>query len=224
MVDIETLFKVTYGMFIVCSGSKAKGNGFISNTVFQVTADPPRFAASCHKNNYTAGFIAETGVFSVSVLHKEAATELFSRFGYKSGRELDKMEGMQVTYGETGVPIVLDDTVAFLECKVVQTIDLGTHFLFIGDLLNTGIVDNRHDPMTYHYYRSVKKAASPKNAPTYIDPEKVAAAQKTGPGKYRCTVCGYVYDESIEKIKFDDLPDDWVCPLCGETKSGFVVD
>lgn len=224
MVDIETLFKVTYGMFIVCSGSKAKGNGFISNTVFQVTADPPRFAASCHKNNYTAGFIAETGVFSVSVLHKETATALFTRFGYKSGRELDKMEGMQVTYGETGVPIVLDDTVAFLECKVVQTIDLGTHFLFIGDLLNTGIVDNRHDPMTYHYYRSVKKAASPKNAPTYIDPAKVAAAQKTGPKKYRCTVCGYVYDESIEKIKFDDLPDDWVCPLCGETKSGFVMD
>ena len=101
MIDYEALFRVSYGLYVVCSGTREHGNGFISNTVFQVTAEPPRFAACCHKNNYTAEFITRCGAFSVSVLHKDAAPGLFGRFGYRSGRDLDKMEGVEVRYGDT---------------------------------------------------------------------------------------------------------------------------
>ena len=115
MINFEALFRISYGLYIVCSGDKNLGNGFISNTVFQVTAEPPKFALCCSKNNYTADFITRTNAFSVSVLHTAASPDLFGRFGYRSGKDFNKMEGMNVRYGEdTGVPIVLNDGIAFL--------------------------------------------------------------------------------------------------------------
>jgi len=223
MINFEALFKVSYGLYIVCSGDKTKGNGFISNTVFQVTAEPARFAACCNKNNYTAEIIQKTGVFSVSVLHQDTSPDIFGRFGYKSGKDLDKMEGMQVRYGETGVPIVLNDAIAFLECKVVQTFDVGTHLLFIGELVQSEILNDTAEPITYLYYRQVKKGVAPKNAPTYVDKSKL---EKTTAGsvfkKYKCTACGYIYDEEKEGKKFADLPGDWVCPVCGSEKEDFI--
>jgi ferric-chelate reductase [NAD(P)H] len=93
MISFEALFKISYGLYIVSSGDKTRGNGFISNTFFQVTAEPPRFAACCNKNNFTAGFIIRTGAFSVSVLHQDASPDLFGRFGFRSGKDFDKMAG-----------------------------------------------------------------------------------------------------------------------------------
>ena len=148
MITIEALFKISYGLYIVSSGDKDHGNGFISNTVFQVTAEPARFAACCNKNNYTVEFITRTGAFSVSVLHQEASPDLFGRFGYKSGKDFDKLAGIHVKYGETGVPIVLNDSIAYLECKVVQTVDVGTHFMFIGELMHAEILDDAKEPLT----------------------------------------------------------------------------
>jgi ferric-chelate reductase [NAD(P)H] len=101
MIDFNTFYKITYGLFIVSSGNKIKGNGFISNTVFQVTSDPPRFAVCCNKNNFTAGLIEKTGAFSISVLEQETSPDILGRFGFKSGRDFDKMEGMSVKYGQT---------------------------------------------------------------------------------------------------------------------------
>jgi flavin reductase (DIM6/NTAB) family NADH-FMN oxidoreductase RutF len=178
MIDFEALFKVSYGMYIVCSGDKDRGNGFISNTVFQVTAEPPRFATSCNKLNYTTEFITRTGSFSVSVLHQDASPDLFGRFGYRGGKDLDKLAGMKVTYGETGVPIVVDDAIAFLECRVVQTVDVGTHLLFIGELVQSGMLDHEKPPMTYLWYRQQRKGLSPKNAPTYVAKSKLAPPSK----------------------------------------------
>jgi flavin reductase (DIM6/NTAB) family NADH-FMN oxidoreductase RutF/rubredoxin len=223
MIDFEALFRISYGLYIVCSGDKNKGNGFISNTVFQVTAEPARFAACCNKDNYTAQFIQKSGIFSVSVLHKDTSSDIFGRFGYKSGKDFDKMEGMQIRYGETGVPIVLNDAIAFLECKVVQTFDVGTHFLFIGELVQSEILNDTLEPITYQYYRQIKKGVAPKNAPTYVDKSKL---EKTPAGtafkKFKCTACGYIYDEAKEGKKFADLPDDWVCPICGSEKEDFI--
>ena len=99
MINFEALFKISYGMYIVCAGDKTHGNGFISNTFFQVTAEPPRFAACCNKDNFTAEFIKKHGSFSVSVLSKDASPNIFGRFGYKSGRDINKLEGMSVKYG-----------------------------------------------------------------------------------------------------------------------------
>ena len=157
MIDIEALFRITYGLFIVSSGDRTRGNGFISNTVFQVTADPPQFVVCCNKNNFTAGFIEKSGVFSVSILEKETSSDIMGRFGFKSGRDLDKMEGMSIRYGETGVPIVLNASIAFLECKVVQTFDVGTHLMFVGELVQSALIDSTKEPLTYLYYRQVKK-------------------------------------------------------------------
>jgi flavin reductase (DIM6/NTAB) family NADH-FMN oxidoreductase RutF/rubredoxin len=223
MIDFEALFKISYGLFIVSSGDKNKGNGFISNTVFQVTAEPPRFAACCNKNNYTAQFIQKTGAFSVSVLHIDTSPDIFGRFGYKSGKDFNKMEGMQVRYGETGVPIVLNDTIAFLECKVVQTFDVGTHLLFIGELVQSQVLDDTREPITYLYYRQIKKGVAPKNAPTYIDKTKLEKkVSDSAFRKYKCTACGFIFDEEKEGKKFADLPDDWVCPVCGSAKEDFI--
>ena len=223
MIQFEALFKITYGLYIVSSGNKNKGNGFISNTFFQVTAEPPMFASCCNKDNYTASVIKETGAFSVSVIHKDANPEIIGRFGYKSGKDTDKLSGLNVKYGETGVPIVLNDCIAYLECKVIQTIDVGTHYMFIGELVQSEIVDDTQEPLTYSYYRQVRKGVAPKNAPTYIDKSKLGTNPlATDFKKFECTACGYIYDEADEDIRFADLPDDWVCPVCGSEKSDFI--
>jgi len=234
-------------LYIVSSGDKTRGNGYISNTVFQVTADPPRFATCCNRDNYTAEFIKRTGAFSVSVLHNDTPTEIFSRFGYKSGRDSDKLDGMDLRYGETGVPIVLNDCIAILECRVVQTLDVDTHIVFIGELIQSEVIDDIAEPITYLYYRQVKKAVAPRNAPTYVDKSKLEEKSQAGTGakseiakeapgesrgssKYQCTACGYVYDEQegdpesgiAPGTGFEDLPGSWVCPVCGTEKEDFI--
>ena len=222
MINYEALYKISYGLYIVCSGNEEKGNGFISNTVFQVTSEPAKFAACCNKDNFTASVIIEHGHFSVSVLHQNTDTEIFGRFGYKSGKDLNKLEGMNLKYGETGVPIVLNECAAYLEFKVVEKIDVGTHWIFIGELIQADIVDDNLDPITYAYYRNIKKGIAPKNAPTYIDKSKLTKKKtEEAADKYQCSICGHIHDDSKEDKKFSDLPDDWKCPVCGADKEDF---
>jgi flavin reductase (DIM6/NTAB) family NADH-FMN oxidoreductase RutF/rubredoxin len=223
MINFEAFFKVTYGLYIVSSGSREKGNGFISNTVFQITSEPAWFAASCNKNNYTCELIQSHGAFSVSILNIDASSDLIGRFGYKSGRDIEKMDGVNVLYGVTGVPVVVNDCIAYLEFKVVQTIDAGTHLIFIGELVQADLVDGSKEPMTYAYYRQTRKGVAPKNAPTYIDYSKLNS-QSTGAGtrRFKCPLCGYVYDERKEEVAFSDLPADWTCPACGCEKTDFI--
>lgn len=223
MIQSEAFSKVSYGLYIVSSGNKNSGNGYISNTVFQVTAEPPRFAVSCNKDNYTAKFISESGAFAISVLHVDADPDIIGRFGYKSGKDFDKLSGMTVKYGETGVPIVLNDSIAFLECKVVQSIDVGSHILFIGELLQAELTASTKEAMTYQHYRQVRKGFSPKNAPTYIDKLKSDNQElRGGLKKFECTACGYIYDEAEHEVRFADLPEDWICPVCASEKSEFI--
>jgi rubredoxin/flavin reductase (DIM6/NTAB) family NADH-FMN oxidoreductase RutF len=231
MINFEALFKVSYGLYIVCSGDKNFGNGFISNTVFQVTSEPAQFALCCNKNNFTSELIKKTSSFSVSVLRQDTSPEIIGRFGYKSGKDFNKLDGIQVKYGETGVPIVLNDTIAFLEFKVKQLFDVGSHLLFIGGLIQSEILDNTKEPLTYLYYRQVKKGFAPKNAPTYIDKSKMENKDsKTKYKKYKCPTCGYIFDEAVgdaannikEGTLFSDLPVGWVCPVCGTEKEDFI--
>ena len=223
MINFEALFKISYGLYVVSSGSKKYGNGFISNTVFQVTSAPPKFAACCNKDNHTAGVIQSAGCFSVSVLHSDTAPGIMGTFGFKSGKDINKLEGMEIRYGESGVPIVLNDAIAFLECRVVETYDVGTHLMFIGELIQADLFEPDKEPLTYLHYREVKKGVAPKNAPTYIDKSKL---EKKAPdqdyAKYECAACGYIYDEEKEGKRFEELPDDWVCPVCGSEKEDFI--
>ncbi|HPQ12787.1 MAG TPA: flavin reductase [Paludibacteraceae bacterium] len=223
MIQLEALYKISYGLYIVTSGDRNQGNGFVSNTVFQVTSQPQRFAVCCNKDNYSASFIQEFKAFAVSILAQDTSAELIGKFGYKSGREMNKMTDVKVIFKETNVPIVLDSSLAFFECKLVDVFDVGTHWIFIGELVSAEIVDDTGEPLTYAYYREVKKGFSPKNAPTYIDQSKIETKTENAMSKkFKCPICGYIYDEAEEKVKFSDLPDDWVCPVCGSEKSEFI--
>jgi len=223
MIQYEALYKISYGLYIVGSGTKEQGNAYISNTVFQVSSDPPRFATCCSKDNHTIDLIQSSGHFSVSVLDEDTGKELIGAFGYKSGKDANKFDGMDVSYGHTGVPVVRNNAIAFLEVRVEETIDVGTHLMFIGELVRAELLDAEADPLTYLHYRKTKKGVAPKNAPTYIDRSKLE--KKSGAteyAQYKCPTCGYIYDEEKEGVKFDELPDDWECPICGEKKSEFI--
>jgi len=230
MINIEALFTVSYGLYIVSAGDKSKGSGFISNTIFQVTAQPPQLAACCNKDNYTATLIQEKAAFAVSVLHKDCPSEIIGRFGYKSGKDIDKMNGMDVFYSELETPIILNDALAYFECKITKTVDVGSHLLFIADIINAETTGIEKEPLTYLHYRTVRKGVSPKNAPTYIDvSQQNTIAKQHQYKKYRCTACGYVYDEAFgdpdNGIKpgtlFRELPTNWHCPACGCDKDDF---
>lgn len=177
MINYEALFKLSYGLYIVASGDEKTGNGYISNTVFQVSSEPPLFATCCNKENHTAKVINDHGNFSVSVLHQDSDPKLFGKFGYQSGSKTDKFEGMDVVYGSTGVPIVRNEAVAFLECKVLNRVDVGTHWMFIGELKDAQIIDDQKEPMTYAHFRKVRKGMAPKNAPTYVDKSKLGSVE-----------------------------------------------
>jgi flavin reductase (DIM6/NTAB) family NADH-FMN oxidoreductase RutF len=230
-MNIEAFFKISYGLYVISSKYGNKMNGYISNTVFQVTAEPAQFAISCSKNNFSSGIITESKAFSISVLEKDTDSNVISNFGYKSGKDVEKFAGFTCKTGKTGSPILLDNTIAWFECKVIQTIDVGTHLVFIGELVDNDLINSVKEPLTYTYYRDVKKGKAPKNAPTYIDENKsVNPIQILKGTKYVCPVCGYIYDPQFGDpasgippgTKFEDLPDDWVCPLCTTEKEYFT--
>ena len=227
-INFEAFFKISYGLYVVSSKNDGKLNGYISNAVFQVTAEPAQFAVCCSKNNYTAELINRSKAFSISVLKKEAAPELIGIFGYQSGRDVDKFKDIKYKTGSTGSPILLEDTLAWFECRVVQTVDVGTHILFTAEIVDNDLIDGTGEPLTYSYYREVRKGKAPKNAPTYINPEPI---NDPAPGKdrYKCLICGHIYDPAAGDPEhnipagtgFSDLSDDWKCPVCGTDKENF---
>ncbi|MEO0281176.1 MAG: rubredoxin [candidate division WOR-3 bacterium] len=232
-MDTKALFKLSYGVYLVCSSDGEKVNGQIANTIFQITSEPITVAVSINKNNYTHQIIEKGKNFSVSILSEQTPLQFIGNFGFKTGREINKFENIKYETGTTGAPIVKDFSVAILEFKVVNKFDVNTHTLFIGELVDAHIVDNNQQPMTYAFYHEVKKGKTQKNAPTYIEEKKENPEKKEEKmQKYKCEVCGYVYDPAAgdpdNGIKpgtpFEQLPDDWVCPVCGASKSEFIKE
>jgi flavin reductase (DIM6/NTAB) family NADH-FMN oxidoreductase RutF/rubredoxin len=224
-MNLKALYKLGYGLYIVTSIKGKRLNGQIANTVFQITSEPPTIAVSINKNNLTHEFIKESKVLAVSVLSQDTPLSFIGHFGFKSGRDIDKLSGINYKIGETGAPVVTDNTLAYLEARVDKEVDVGTHTIFIGKLVGAEVI-KEGEPMTYAYYHQVKRGTTPKTAPSYIEEKKEAAAKMA---KYKCTVCGYIYDPQLGDpdggIKpgtpFEQIPDDWVCPVCGATKSEF---
>ena len=151
-----------------------KYNGQIINSLFRVTAKPLTVAISINRDNLTCDYIRASGVFSVSILAVNTPMAFIGLFGFKSGREVDKFAQVNFKTSAAGVPIVTDHSVAWLEGRIVQELDCGTHIVFIGELTD---FDNLADgpPLTYDYYSQIMKGKSPKNAPTY------AAKERHGP-------------------------------------------
>ncbi len=226
-------YKLSYGLYVITSGKEGKFNGQIANTVFQVTSEPPAVTVSINKANYTHDFIRSSRRFAVSILEEATPMTMIGRFGFKCGRDIDKFDGIQVRTGITGVPVVTDHTVAFIEAEVIGEMDCGTHTLFLGKVVECDVLDAVAEPMTYAYYHKIKGGKSPKNAPTYqseAPPQSSPSAEKAM--RYTCTVCGYIYDpekgDPDGKIKpgtrFEDLPGEWVCPVCGAAKDKFAKE
>jgi len=238
-MDITAFHMVSYGLYVVSSMKDGKPNGQIANTVFQITPDPPTIAVSINKENLTWEYIKESGVFTVSVLSTETSMAFIGMFGFKSGRDIDKFEKCKFKPGEeTGAPIVLDYTLSFLEARVLKSVDMGSHTIFIGQVVDCGVLA-KGEPMTYAYYHQVKKGKTPEKAATYMKQDageggaQAGEAKPTAEGKamkkYVCGVCGYIYDPekgdpdsgATPGTAFEDLPDDWVCPVCGVGKDQF---
>ncbi|MEW5706355.1 MAG: rubredoxin [Actinomycetota bacterium] len=237
-MNSKALHKISYGIYIVGSKKGDRYNGQVANTVVQITSEPLTVAVSINKQNLTHEFIQDSRVFTASILSTEAPMTLIGQFGFKSGRDLDKYKGVNYKVGVAGAPIVLDYTVGYLEAEVVKSLDAGTHTIFLGKLLEAEVL-NDAEPMTYAYYHAIKGGKVPKAAPTYIAGEiagegikeikedaKKVVMELT---KYECTVCGYIYDPAVgdpdSGIKpgtsFEELPDDWSCPMCGADKASF---
>lgn len=230
-MDLKTLFKISYGLYVVTSQVEGKINGQIANTIFQITAEPPTIAISINKLNLTHEQIKKSGVFAINILEKDTPLHFIGNFGFKSGRDINKFDGISFKAGLTGSPILLENSVGFVELKVTHQMEVNTHTIFVGEIINADLLSNK-EPMTYAYYHEVKRGTTPKNAATFQAPEikkeEIKKEEKVM-AKYRCTICSYEYDPIVGDpdsgilpgTAFEDIPDTWMCPICGATKDQF---
>jgi len=179
-LNLEALWSVTYGLYVVTSHAEGKSNGQIANTVVQVTAEPVRIAVSISKNNFTHGFIAKSGAFGVSVLDENTPMTFIGLFGFKSGRDIDKLSQVAFTRGVTGCPLVTENALSIFDARVFAQVDAGTHTVFFADVLHAEIV-RKGNPLTYAHYQQVKKGKTPKNAPTYQKPTSISEKEEQKP-------------------------------------------
>ena len=194
-IDPISLQKLSYGLFVLTAQADGKDNGCIINTAAQLTDTPKRINIAVNKANHTHDMIMATGLFNVSILSQKASFDIFKRFGFQSGRDVNKFDGYEGNFvrSANGLTYVTEGTNAFLSAKVIDTYDYGTHTLFIAEITE-GTVLNNDPSVTYAYYfEHIKPKPQPK-----AEEKKVS---------WVCKICGYVYEG-------DPLPEDFICPLC----------
>ena len=199
----KAMYAISYGLFVVTASLDGRDNGCITNTVAQVTGEPNRISVEVNKSNFTCEMIEKSGSFTASVISETADFKLFRHFGFQSGRDVNKFADFtDCRRGDNGELIVTRGTNAYISAKVEQTIDLGSHMLFIAVVTDMDVLDGAPSA-TYAYYQANIKPR----------PE---AAGKTDKGKtvWRCRICGYEYEG-------EELPPDFVCPLCKHPASDF---
>ena len=190
-IEPNATFKLSYGLFVL-TANDGRDNGCIINTVTQITDTPKRISIAVNKANYTHDQIMKSGQFNVSVLTTDATFALFERFGFQSGREVNKFEGFSsIARSENGLYYVTEATNAFISGKVIQTLDYGTHTVFIADVTEAKVLSNVPS-LTYAYYFD------------HVKPKPAALSEQKG---WVCKICGYVYEGEV-------LPPDFICPLC----------
>lgn len=164
----KALHKISYGLYVVSAHRDEAINGQIANTVFQITSQPATLAVSINKNNYTHECIETCGSFVVNVLNENTPMTFIGRFGFRCGRDIEKFDNIKYRLSHLGNPILEEHSIAYLEANVDKVIDVDTHRLFIGKVVDGDIISDG-EPMTYAYYHLAKKGKSPKAAPTYIE-------------------------------------------------------
>jgi len=199
----NTLFNISYGLYVLTANLDGKDNGCIINTVTQVTSDPNQITIAVNKLNHTRDMIAASKKFTASIISQNADFELFKRFGFQSGKNADKFAGFTAAQrGANEAMIINEGTNAYIAGWVTQEIDLGTHSLFIARVTDMDVL-NDTPAATYAYYHQNIKPKPQASAPS-----------KSGKTIWRCKICGYEYEG-------DELPADFICPLCKHPASDF---
>ncbi|MGN1124398.1 MAG: flavin reductase [Eubacterium sp.] len=197
MIDTKTLFKLGYGLFVLTARDGEKDNGCIINTASQVANAPNKIMISVNKNNYTHDMIVKTGRFNLSVLTESVDFTLIQHYGFQSGRDTQKIYPEGIARSENGIAYIPTSTNAFISCEVTDMIDCTSHTLFLADITEAEVLSDERS-VTYQYYFD------------HIKP-KPQKSEKKG---YVCKVCGYVYEG-------DELPEDFICPVCKHPASDF---
>lgn len=196
-MDNKVMRNISYGLFVLTAKDGDKLNGCITNTLQQVTTSPNRVTIAVNKENFTHDMILKTGEFNVSILSEKAKFDTFKHFGFQTGREVDKFEDYPMTLAENGIPYITDGSNGFISGKVIQSIDLGSHTLFIADVTDGRVISDTPSATYDYYHKNIKEA-----------PDKKASG-------WICKICGYVHPH-------EELPDDFICPLCKHPASDFA--
>lgn len=197
-IEKNAFFKIDCGLFVLSANDNGKDNGCIINTVMQITEKPYRLSVAVNKSNYTAEIINKTGKFNISVLDTTVPFSIFERFGFKSGRDTDKLDGFgDISRSDNGILYLTEYSNAYFGLKVIDTAEYETHFVFTAEVTEAKTLSDT-ESVTYQYYFDNIK---PK-------PEET---EKKG---WVCKICGYIY-------KGEKLPEDFICPLCKHPASDF---
>jgi len=235
-LDTSALFTLSYGLYTIGSFSGDRLNAQIANAVFQITSNPARIAVAINRTELTNEFIKTSGYLAVGVLSQTADMSFIGHFGFKSGRDIDKFATKEYIRTQSGCPCPRDNTLACLELKIESSVEVDTHTLFIGALTGCSLL-GEGKPMTYNYYQEVLRGKTPPTAPSFKAAQTTCDTQESPKeekkmAKYVCNVCGYVYDPEVgdpdggiaSGTAFKDIPDDWVCPVCGVGKDQFTEE
>ena len=198
-INLSALFRIGYGLYVLTTNDGRKDNGCIVNSVMQVTSNPLRVAVCVNKQNYSCGTILETLKMNVNCLSGEGTFDVFKRFGFQSGRTVDKFFGETPKRSENGLVVMPKCCNAFISLAAEQIIDLGTHDMFVCSVEEAAVFSDL-DTLTYTEYQ--------KN----VKPKPVAPKKKS----YVCKVCGYVFEG-------EELPPDFICPICKHDASAFEL-
>ena len=210
-MDTKVLRNLSYGLYVVTTVKEDKYVGCIANSVIQVTSTPKTILISINKDNYTNQCIRESNKFAISILSEKTDPNIIGEFGFKSSKDVDKFSKIQYTV-KNDLPVI-NNSCGYILCDVIKIIETSTHTLFIGEIKDMdGYTEE--NPMTYRYYHNELKGTSPKNAPTYVK-EQEENASKESVKKWKCKVCGYVYEGNT-------LPEDFICPICGQPHTEFI--
>lgn len=202
----EILKNLSYGVYVVTVSDGKKYTGCVANSIIQVSYDT--VAVSINHNNYTNKCIKESKKFAISILSEDVDDNIIPIFGFTSGKDTNKFEKIEKINVDN--IDVIKDSIGYLICEVVNTVEVETHTIFIAKIKNGDIIQNK-TPMTYAYYHAVKKGLSPKSAPTYIEEN-----QTKDELSYKCKICGYIYKGDITKE-----PASYLCPVCKKPKEFF---
>ena len=215
-IDSKAFRSLSYGVYLISAEYVGKKAGCVVNTLQQVTSSPARVSVAINKENFTAGIVQQAGRFEATILAETAPMELIGTFGFHSSADTDKFAETEYQLDPAGMPYVTEHAVAHIGARVIDQVDVGSHYLFIGEVEYAQVLSGEA-PMTYAYYHLVKGGKTPPKASSYEVPEAVVPAETEGGAPrygWRCQLCGYV-------VEMDELPDDFTCPICGVGKDQF---